>query len=178
MSLASGSSARIGAVSGYDPYPREASEREEAAVLDEPSFELAGWWSRVGAYLLDGLILYAPLAAVVGILFASSPDDEGGAWAVLGLVYALGFVLPWAYFTVLHGGERGATYGKRALGIRVVDERHGGSIGYGSAFGRYAVVFGLGLFALPLVADYLWPLWDEKNQSLHDKAVRSLVVRA
>jgi uncharacterized RDD family membrane protein YckC len=29
---------------------------------------------------------------------------------------------------------------------------------------------------LPL--DYLWPLWDTKNQALHDKVVGSIVVRA
>jgi uncharacterized RDD family membrane protein YckC len=26
--------------------------------------------------------------------------------------------------------------------------------------------------------DLLWPLWDERNQTLHDKIVKSYVVRA
>lgn len=38
------------------------------------------------------------------------------------------------------------------------------------------VVFGF--FLLPVILDYLWPLWDSKNQALHDKVVGSVVIRA
>ena len=77
----------------------------------------------------------------------------------------------------MHGSRRGQTYGKRALGIRVVNEE-GGSIGYGRAFGRYGIIFLLGILVVPLLIDYLWPLWDDRSQALHDKGVRSFVVRA
>lgn len=165
------------AMSEFPSYPRDAAEREEAAVPDEPELALAGWWSRVGAYLLDILVLLVPLFVVFVAVLASQPDDDDGAWAVLGLVYLASLVLPFVYFTVMHGGERGQTLGKRALGIRVVDQK-GGSIGYGKAFGRYGIVFLLSIFFLPLVLDYLWPLWDSKNQALHDKVVSSVVVRS
>ena len=149
-------------MSDLTPYPREAAEREAQAEPPRPATHTyASWGSRVGAYLLDVLILAVPLALFV----------------VLIVFYLLSLLLPALYFTLMHGGERGATYGKRALGIRIVDEQHGGSIGYGRALGRYAVVLGLGVFVLPILADYLWPLWDDQNQTLHDKAVRSLVVR-
>ena len=86
-------------------------------------------------------------------------------------------ILPFVYFTFMHGRERGQTYGKRALGIRVVNGE-GGSIGYGRAFGRYGIMFLFGFLFLPILLDYLWPLWDRKNQALHDKVVSSFVVRA
>jgi uncharacterized RDD family membrane protein YckC len=146
-----------------------------AEGVDRP---YASWLSRVGAYLLDILILVLPLIVLIAILFAADPGDTSAAWGALVLVYLLSLILPFVYFTVLHGNQRGQTYGKRAAGIRVVDQRTGGSIGYGRAFGRYAIIAVFGLFILPVILDYLWPLWDAKNQALHDKVVSSVVVRA
>ncbi len=158
-------------------YPKEAAEREALAAPDAPVQELASWGSRVAAYLLDTLILVVPLLLFVMVVVVADPGDTSAAWGALGLVYLASFVLPFVYFTVLHGNERGQTYGKRALGIRVVDQ-DGGAIGYGRAFGRYAITFLFGIFLLPILLDYLWPLWDKRNQALHDKVVSSLVVRA
>jgi uncharacterized RDD family membrane protein YckC len=163
------------AVSELPSYPKEAAERE--AVAPPPARELASWGSRVAAYLLDSLLLLVPLAALGGIILLADPDDSGLAWVVVGFAYPVTLVLPFAYFTYFHGGGRGQTYGKRALGIRVVDPQ-GGPIGYGRAFGRYAITFLFAIFALPILLDYLWPLWDAENQALHDKVVGSLVVRA
>jgi len=33
-----------------------------------------------------------------------------------------------------------------------------------------------GALGLLLLLDYLWPLWDDKNQALHDKLARTNVV--
>jgi uncharacterized RDD family membrane protein YckC len=158
-------------------YPKDAAEREATAAPDEVAHELASWGSRVAAYLLDTLILLVPLLLFFVVVAAADPGDTSAAWGALGLVYLASFVLPFAYYTVLHGNERGQTFGKRALGIRVVDQ-NGGSIGYGRAFGRYAIIVLFGFLLLPILLDYLWPLWDKRNQALHDKVVSSLVVRA
>ena len=163
-------------MSDLPSYPEAAAEREAAAAATTGDIGYASWLSRVGAYLLDTLILLIPLAIIVGIIFAINPSDSSGAWIVLGLAYVITLLLPFVYFTVLHGNERGATYGKRAVGIRVVSEQTGGSIGYGRAFGRYAITVVFGFFILPIVLDYLWPLWDSKNQCWHDKVVGSIVV--
>ena len=164
-------------VSDLPSYPREAAEREDAVAAPSAGHELASWWSRVGAYVIDSLLLLVPLAVLIAVLFALNPDDDSGAWAVLTVGYLATLVLPFVYFTVMHGSGRGQTYGKRALGIRVVDD-NGGPIGRGRAFGRYAITLAFGIFFIPAVLDYLWPLGDKRNQSLHDKAVGSLVVRA
>lgn len=158
-------------------YPEEAAEREALAAPRVGETAYASWLSRVGAYLLDTLILLIPLAIILGVIFAINPDDSSGAWVALGLAYVITLLLPFVYYTVLQGNERGQSYGKRAARIRVVSEQTGGSIGYGRAFGRYAITVVFGFFILPIVLDYLWPLWDSKNQALHDKVVGSLVVR-
>ena len=164
-------------MSNVPSYPRDASEREAAVPPETSAHDLASWGSRVGAYLLDSVILIVPPLVLIGLVFASDPRDGSAAWSLVVVAYLAVLVLPFVYFSVLHGGERGQTYGKRALGIRVVDG-DGGRLGHGRAFGRYAIVFVFGLFFVPLLLDYLWPLWDTKNQSLHDKVVGSLVVRA
>jgi uncharacterized RDD family membrane protein YckC len=164
-------------VTDLPSYPEEAAEREALATPATGDVAYASWLSRVGAYLLDTLILLIPLGIILGVIFAIDPADSSGAWAVLGIAYLITLVLPFVYFTVLHGNERGATYGKRAVGIRVVGEQSGASIGYGRAFGRYGIMVVFGLFFIPIVLDYLWPLWDSKNQALHDKVVGSIVVR-
>jgi uncharacterized RDD family membrane protein YckC len=160
-------------VSELPTYPQDAAEREAAQAPPGGERRYAGWGSRIGAYLLDTLIIVVPL--VVLIIVAVVAD----LWALVVIGYLGTLVVPFVYFTYFHGGAGGQTPGKRALGIRVVSDDTGESIGYGRAFGRYAitVLFAWVLF-LPLVLDYLWPLWDSKNQSLHDKVVSSVVVRA
>ena len=163
-------------MSDLPSYPRDAAERE-LAMPDEPAFTYASWGSRLGAYLLDVLILFVPLIVAIVLIAAADPDDESGLWIVAAILYLAALVLPFVYFTVMTGSERGQTYGKRALGIRVVDQQ-GERIGYGRAFGRYAITAVFGFFVIPVILDYLWPLWDGQNQALHDKVASSFVVRA
>jgi uncharacterized RDD family membrane protein YckC len=40
---------------------------------------------------------------------------------------------------------------------------------------NYEIAF---LFAVPLIIDLLWPIWDKRNQTLHDKFANTLLVRA
>jgi uncharacterized RDD family membrane protein YckC len=166
-------------VTDHPSYPQEAAEREAIQAPSSAERDYASWGRRVGAYLLDVVIIFVPVMVVIIVaLIAASPDEDDGAWAVVGLAYLASFLIPFVYFTVFHGRPSGQTPGKRALGIRVVGDETGGSIGYGRAFGRYAMGFVFGIFVLPLILDYLWPLWDTKNQALHDKVVGSVVARA
>jgi uncharacterized RDD family membrane protein YckC len=158
-------------VSDVPTYPEEAAEREALQGAPGAVGEYASWGSRFGAYLLDVLIIAVPFIVLIVVGVAAD------LWALVGVAYAATFVVPFIYFTYFHG-ERGQTPGKRAVGIRVVSGETGNAIGYGRAFGRYAITFLLGLFVLPVILDYLWPLWDAKNQALHDKVVGSVVVRA
>jgi uncharacterized RDD family membrane protein YckC len=66
-----------------------------------------------------------------------------------------------------------------AVRARAVDATHGGGIGYGRALGRAVVeyLFIVVLF-VPWVVDMLYPLWDGRRQTLHDKATNTVVVKA
>jgi uncharacterized RDD family membrane protein YckC len=164
-------------LSDLPSYPQEAADREAAEAPPGIERDFASWGRRLAAYLLDTLILVVgPIVLIIAVV-AADPGEDSAAWIVVLLLYLAMIVVPFLYFTFLHGDSRGQTVGKRALGIRVVSDETGNSIGYGRAFGRYAITFVFGLFVLPVVLDYLWPLWDGKNQALHDKVVGSVVVR-
>jgi uncharacterized RDD family membrane protein YckC len=128
----------------------------------------AGFWIRFGAVLLDALILLIPAAILVVVAAAISTG--------LGvLMYVLVIIAAIAYPIYFEGGPSGATYGKRIVGIKVIDFNTGGPIGYGRATIRYLVKsFLSGIFLL----GYLWMLWDKEKQTWHDKLSTSVVVPA
>ena len=61
--------------------------------------------------------------------------------------------------------------------IRVRNVEQDRPIGYGSSAGRYFITVAFGIFYVPLLLDYLWPLWDKQHQAFHDKVASSIVVR-
>ena len=69
---------------------------------------------------------------------------------------------------------KGATWGRKATGYRVLDERTMQPIGTGRAVGRYFAVI---LSYLPCYLGLLWPLWDSENRTFHDMIVRTRAVR-
>ena len=73
----------------------------------------------------------------------------------------------------VRAGRTGQSWGKKVVGIRLVRESDGRPIGAGMAFVRDLAHIVDGFLYL----GYLWPLWDEKKQTLDDKIFSTLVVR-
>src|SRR5215211_996231 len=91
-------------------------------------YALAGWWSRVGAAIIDGLIIGVG-ALLILVLFGAvfsvgffASDDAGIASVVVGLV--LGSlavaIVSLLYAPLMMARTNGKTLGRMALGIRVV----------------------------------------------------------
>jgi uncharacterized RDD family membrane protein YckC len=154
-------------------------------------YVLASWLSRVGAQLIDGLIigvgaiiLFLPIGAALGIAGASDSDAGIGA-AVVGLLFWVLCVtiVAFLYAPVLMARTNGKTLGRMAMNIRVV-KTSGEPITFGFAMLREVVVksivFGIAgsfTFGLAPLLDVLWPLWDEENRALHDSIVSTRVVK-
>jgi uncharacterized RDD family membrane protein YckC len=144
----------------YTPYPSGWN----ADPATGSSGRLAGWWQRVGATILDGIIVWVPARIV-----------EAGGGRVL---YFFFLILASAIYTSALLVARGQTVGMMAVGTKCVTERSGSYLTYGPALGRWAFAEVLTFTGIGGLLDVLWPLWDRNNQTLHDKVVHTLVVRA
>lgn len=149
-----------------------------------PGPALATWWQRVGALVLDlavvGLLSGVVVVAIARPSLQSQPD--GGyrvSWTSGTVTATLLFLLALtAYFTFLNGSRAGQTFGKAVLGIAVRDAVGGGQLGAARALVRSVTSGVLWYLAIvPWLLDGLWPLWDPRRQSLHDKTAGSVVVR-
>lgn len=162
-----------------------------------PQVPYANWFSRVGGYLIDGLIVGVPIAILYGLMIAvgikevscSTSEDEyssysystsctGGGMTAVGVILLLLMVvvgLTLGLWLLYQEGTTGQTPGKKVVGIRVVREADGQVLGFGMAFVRKLchvldnALCGLG---------FLWPLWDEKSQTFADKIISTIVVQA
>jgi len=154
-----------------------------------PGVELASWGRRVGATLLDGLVLFDALLVLVapgvavGIL-----TNSGGSGVAIGLLGGLVWVVVTVvyapYFMQRLGARNGQTLGKQWVGIRVHRlDAQPTRFGYGvlREFVIKNLLFGFvgGFFlSIPTLLDWLWPLWDDENRALHDMLANSRVIRA
>jgi uncharacterized RDD family membrane protein YckC len=163
-----------------DPGPREVA----------PAYVLSGWWRRVGAAVIDGIVI--ALGALVLLVTVTAPfsvgffasDSAGATSLVIGLLLAVACVSVAAllYAPAMMTRTDGRTLGRMATGIRVV-RASGEPMSFGIAVIREVV---LKAFAFPLfgsmtggilnLLDVLWPLWDGEKRALHDIVVDTRVV--
>lgn len=106
----------------HDPAMRRSLVTPEGVDL---SLGLAGGGQRLGAVMLDFLIMVGALLTMTLLLVAAAFafGAQGGIVLLetLGVLWLLGFfVIRTGYFIVFEGGQRAATWGKRALRLRVV----------------------------------------------------------
>lgn len=134
--------------------------------------EYAGFWVRVGAALIDSvlvfIIIWPILTAVYGWSYWSSEQLVQGPVDVL-----VSWVAP-AVAVVLFWVARQATPGKMAIGARIVDAKTGGKPSTGQLILRY---LGYYVAMIPLFVGILWVAFDGRKQGWHDKLAGTVVVR-
>ena len=157
----------------------------EGQPFNAEDFEYVGFWSRVGASLIDTVLACLVLAPLVSWL---TPSDGSllysGGWSDMESLtltqgggmrgFLLSYVVP-AAIIVLFWLTKQATPGKMAIGARVVDARTGGKLSTAQAIGRY-----LGYFVsiFPLSLGLIWVAFDARKQGWHDKLAGTVVIRA
>jgi uncharacterized RDD family membrane protein YckC len=180
--------------SGYSSPPPPGAfgtPARAAPPVSSGQYELAGWWSRVGATLIDfliigvgALVIVALFGSVFSIGFFDS-EETGIVSLVIGLM--LSFlaisIVALLYAPLMMDRTNGKTLGRMAMGIRVV-RANGQPMTFGWAMLREVAVkwllFGLAgslTAGLANLADVLWPLWDDENRALHDFIVDTRTVR-
>lgn len=143
-------------------------------------FRYAGFWKRFGANFIDSVML-----SIVGGCLGGSVGAFIGVSAFIAQVnidrldsglkligYLIGLVLGILYYGLMESSAMQATLGKRIFNIRVTDLQ-GGRISFGRAVGRFlasglsGIIFGFG---------YLFMLFTERKQNLHDLIAGTLVL--
>jgi hypothetical protein len=159
--------------------------------------QLAGWWTRVWAYLLDGCIAGLPGFLLIELY------HQGSVGRLIG--YLLVPLVSVVYAAILIG-LYGRTLGMRLLRIRAIHGATGRDVTRRDAWRRaitafalyqlvdsillvvewsqptgwsahhHSIVTAFDVVQLALYLMLLMPIWDSRNQTLQDKAVGSLVV--
>ncbi|MCW2915953.1 MAG: domain containing protein [Actinomycetia bacterium] len=169
----------------YDPAGQCALPQYAGGTYgyQDPAAGLASRWARLGAAIIDGLILSA-VDFVISLPFVNWGRifvTQAGESISLSEFYKYNLVtliIGFCYFWLLTYKWSGQTVGKKALGIRVVRAEDRGPISNSQALMRaliYAVVGNVcSCFGL---INVLWILWDPRRQCLHDKAAKTVVMK-
>jgi len=127
--------------------------------------EKIGFWIRVVAFIIDGVILAIISSILSSILFGGDQIRSNGLNTLVGLAYSL-------YFWSSYG--HGQTVGNRIMKIRVV-KTDGSELTLMESFIRYV---GLILSFICIFIGVIWVAFDANKQGWHDKIANTYVVRA
>jgi len=143
--------------------------------MNEPQPQYVGFWARVGAAIIDTILMLIICAPLVTWIYGSDywVNPEKGFIAgpadflINWLLPAVAVVLFWIY--------RQATPGKLAIGAKIVDAKTGGKPSTGQLVGRYLAYY---VSIIPLMLGIIWVGIDAKKQGFHDKLAGTVVVRS
>lgn len=140
----------------------------DAPVSSQRQMRYAGFWIRVGAYLIDGILL-AVVNIILGFIIGGDGFMSGGL-----LLNAISAAIGIAYFCGLESSDKQGTLGKQAVGIKVGNV-NGEKITFANALGRY---FAKIISALLLCIGFMMVGWDDRKQGIHDKLADTYVFYA
>ncbi|HEY7394864.1 MAG TPA: RDD family protein, partial [Gemmatimonadaceae bacterium] len=146
------------------PSPPESTARPAVLPPLPQNLFVSGYASRSDRLLgqiIDGVIGALPM---IGALAISWFNGTLGGIGLLG-----GFLWSICYYLFADGLRDGQSFGKRYVGMRVVDARSGMSCTFGQSFVRNVLLAMLG----PL--DWIF-IFGEEHQRLGDKAAGTIVI--
>ncbi len=138
------------------------------------AYVYAGFWKRFFAHILDGIIfvliswLLTFILLAIGMPFSVSADFSLES-AMPSIIMILAW---WMYYALQEGSSKQATFGKRALGIKVTD-MNGQPLSFAHAAGRQlagAVSY------MTFTIGYLLAAFTGRKQALHDMIAGCVVV--
>ena len=135
------------------------SRAQQTQIGPAPSLVFGGFWIRVLAFIVDGILLGIVEAILIWALTTTGQEIAD----VIGIVYFIGL---WA--------TTGQTVGMVPFGLRVVRNSDGGKITWGNAILRF---IGLIVAIVALFIGVVWVAFDSRKRGLHDVIGRTVVVR-
>lgn len=148
----------------------------KASVADvelDSDVEYVGFWARVGAAIIDGLLTIAiTFPILIGVYGMGVFTDQSAGLVHGPAEFFISYVLP-AVLTICFWRLKQATPGKMAISARIVDAKTGGPLSTGQSILRYV---GYWVSALVIGLGFLWVAFDARKQGWHDKIAGTLVV--
>ncbi|TFG67405.1 MAG: RDD family protein [Anaerolineales bacterium] len=144
-------------------------------------FNRADFGQRLVAYIIDtfivGLIAGIPggCLAVTGSFALKDTEAGIGILVILVLLTVVISIVGSILYYGLMWSKTGQTVGKKLMGIKVVTA-DGVPPGFWLAIGRATIGYALSSAVMDL--GFLWMLWDDQQQTLHDKLFGTYVVKA
>lgn len=140
--------------------------------MEENEYEYAGFWIRVGASLIDAIILAMFTLPITMMVYGDSMW-ENESFIMGPADFLVNWVLP-ALTVILFWLYKSATPGKMILKLKVLNAEDGQALSVGQAIGRY-----LGYFVamISFFIGIFWVGFDKKKQGWHDKLAKTVVVR-
>ncbi len=140
-----------------------------------------------GVYLVLSLIFAGAFAGLGGLASLTDAANNPEAANVVGGLSCLGcfgamFIPLLVYFgiglwnKVWLPAKRGYSIGQGVMKLRIVGPE-GNFVPFGTLVIRLLITVAFGFIPFLPLLDLLWPLWDDRRQTLHDKAVNTFVVK-
>jgi uncharacterized RDD family membrane protein YckC len=139
-----------------------------------PGVYFAGYGARIVAYIVDVILIsvIVGILAFVGILFSGGDNTR----VVYAIMVGFSILVSLLYFPFFWQRD-GQTPGMGLFGIRVVRDRDGGKVGWGSAILRLiGFMIDSIIFGLPI--GYLWAFVDKRRRCWHDLIGSTVVIKA
>ena len=144
----------------------------KASEFDDIELEYVGFWARVGASIIDTLLMGVIILPVVMAVYGTDYWLDGGL--IKGPVdFLLNWVFP-AAAVILFWFAKQATPGKMAIAARIVDAETGKKPSKSQLIVRY---LGYYISMFPLFLGIVWVAFDRRKQGWHDKMAGTVVVR-
>ncbi|MEV6282954.1 RDD family protein [Kribbella sp. NPDC051770] len=158
---------------GYNPYSGGGGGYGFNYALPGP---LASWGSRVLASIVDSLvpIVIILVGVFTSIAMSGSLETMSDAGSAVLVICYLGSILFQIWNRIIRQGRTGQSLGKKVVGLKVVSPETGELIGFGRNLGREVCAFVFNQFCF---LNVLWPLWDDKHQTWHDKVASDIVIK-
>ena len=145
----------------------------EKHIVNSQDQEYAGFWIRVGASLIDTILILIIVLPIVttkyGKSYWLSESLVQGFWDLLFsyLLPAIAVIIFWVY--------KSATPGKMVMHLTIVDEKTGGRPSVSQFVIRY---LGYYISMIPLFLGLIWVGIDKRKQGWHDKLAGTVVIRS
>jgi uncharacterized RDD family membrane protein YckC len=140
----------------------------------DQELEYVGFWARVGAALIDTVLLLLVVVPLLAAVYGWTYFDGKATLVASGPAnFLISYVAP-AIAVVAFWIVRQATPGKMAISARIVDAATGQPLSTRQAIGRYLAYY---VSILPLCLGLLWVAFDKRKQGWHDKLAGTVVVR-